>query len=154
MEYDYRTAGAAATRAMAEATKATNILNTLTRSLTKTTPQPTPASELKVPPVAAPPHELPAAMAEGPGRRVARPLSVCCRLMFAIDVAYRVSPMRPLREWGSLTWSLPILYRLKFLLLALRILMGNTLGLPMLQWPKVRPLLETLCTWVIWPEER
>ena len=30
MEYDYRTAGAAATRAMAEATKATNILNTLT----------------------------------------------------------------------------------------------------------------------------
>uniref|UniRef100_M4BB76 Uncharacterized protein n=1 Tax=Hyaloperonospora arabidopsidis (strain Emoy2) TaxID=559515 RepID=M4BB76_HYAAE len=49
MEYDYRTASAVAKRAMAKATKATNILKTLIRRLAKITPKSSTASELKLP---------------------------------------------------------------------------------------------------------
>ncbi|TDH72667.1 hypothetical protein CCR75_008474 [Bremia lactucae] len=61
MDYDYCTASATASRAMAEAT---NTLKTLTRRLAKITPKLTTASELMAPKSAAPPCKLPAEMAK------------------------------------------------------------------------------------------
>ena len=64
MEYEYRTAGATANRANAEATIAAKTLETLTRRLAKITPKPKPVAEDTAPQEDAPPREMPTEMAE------------------------------------------------------------------------------------------
>uniref|UniRef100_A0AAV1U7U0 Uncharacterized protein n=1 Tax=Peronospora matthiolae TaxID=2874970 RepID=A0AAV1U7U0_9STRA len=64
MEYEYRTAGATANRANADATITAKTLERLTRQLAKITPKPKPVTEDTAPQEDRPPREMPTEMAE------------------------------------------------------------------------------------------